>query len=221
MTDTNSEIMVSDATPSGDIPTFWGVSGKKLQYMVTALATTDFLLFGYDQGVMSGIISADSFTHDFPEVVSQGATYEGFVVAIYAVGCFLGALFILAFGDYLGRRRSILLGATVMIVGVIIQVACVGVSGGSTAQFIIGRAITGVGNGINTSTVPTYQAECSRSHNRGKLICIEGGNVAIGTLIAYWVDYGSIKGPHEFQWRFPIAFQCAFAIVAIILCWKL
>lgn len=30
---------------------------------------------------------------------------------------------------------------------------------GSMAQFIVGRAITGVGNGINTSTVPTYQAE--------------------------------------------------------------
>lgn len=29
-------------------------------------------------------------------------------------------------------------------------------------------------------------SRCSKSHNRGKLICIEGGNVAIGTLIAYW-----------------------------------
>lgn len=36
--------------------------------MITAVATTDFLLFGYDQGVMSGIISAEAFTHDFPEV---------------------------------------------------------------------------------------------------------------------------------------------------------
>lgn len=73
-----------------------------------------------------------------------------------------------------------------MIIGVIIQISTVPVGSGATAQFIIGRCITGVGNGINTSTVPTYQAECSKSHNRGKLICIEGGNVAIGTLIAYW-----------------------------------
>ncbi|SPO07193.1 related to sugar transport protein STL1 [Cephalotrichum gorgonifer] len=211
----NDEIAESNM---GDVPTFWGQSGKRLQWLVTALATTDFLLFGYDQGVMSGIISADPFTTAFPEVVSQGPNYEGFVVSIYAVGCLFGALFILSFGDQVGRRRSIILGASIMIVGVIIQVATVPVGSGATAQFIIGRFITGLGNGINTSTVPTYQAECSRSYNRGKLICIEGSNVAFGTLIAYWVDYGCIYGPDDFSWRFPIAFQCCFAIVAIILC---
>lgn len=63
----------------------------------------------------------------------------------------------------------------------------------------------------------THTNRCSHSHNRGKLICIEGGNVAIGTLIAYWIDYGCTYGPHEFVWRFPIAFQCVFALVVIIL----
>ncbi|KAI1080278.1 general substrate transporter [Whalleya microplaca] len=202
------------------VPTYWGTSGKTLQRLITAVATTDFLLFGYDQGVMSGIVSAPAFTSDFPEV-DGNSTYEGFVVSIYAVGCFLGACFILTFGDHLGRRKSIFLGASVMIVGVIIQIASVPPGPGATAQFIIGRCITGIGNGINTSTVPTYQAECSSSHNRGKLICIEGGNVAIGTLIAYWIDYGCTYGPHPFVWRFPIAFQCAFAIVVLILMTKL
>ncbi|KAI1646896.1 general substrate transporter [Daldinia loculata] len=199
-------------------PTYWGKSGKTLQRMITAVATTDFLLFGYDQGVMSGIISAPAFTSDFPEVYGD-STYEGFVVSIYAVGCFLGACFILSFGDHLGRRNSIFTGATIMIIGVIIQITAMpnGLGGGATAQFIIGRCITGIGNGINTSTVPTYQAECSHSHNRGKLICIEGGNVAIGTLIAYWIDYGCTYGPHAFVWRFPIAFQCVFALVVIVL----
>lgn len=140
------------------VPTYWGTTGRKLGKMITALATTDFLLFGYDQGVMSGIISADAFTSDFPEVKGD-SIWEGFVTAIYAVGCFLGACFILKYGDRLGRRNSIFLGATIMIVGVIIQLACVPPSSGATAQFIIGRCITGIGNGINTSTVPMYQAE--------------------------------------------------------------
>ncbi|KAH7028857.1 general substrate transporter [Microdochium trichocladiopsis] len=201
-------------------PKYWGVTGKKVQKLVTAVATTDFLLFGYDQGVMSGIISAPAFQHSFPEVEGD-STYEGFVVSIYAVGCFLGALFILMFGDHLGRRKSIFLGGMVMIVGVIIQVTAFGPSSGATAQFIIGRCITGIGNGINTSTVPTYQAECSESHNRGKLICIEGGNVAIGTLIAYWIDYGCTYGPEAFVWRFPIAFQCVFAMVVLVLMTRL
>ncbi|KAI0531757.1 sugar transporter-domain-containing protein [Xylaria digitata] len=201
---------------AADVPTYWGKSGKTLQRLVTTVATIDFLLFGYDQGVMSGIIEGEAFVHDFPQVDGD-STWQGFVTSIYAVGCFFGALFILGLGDKLGRRKAIFIGATVMIVGVIIQISTVPPSHGATAQFIIGRFITGIGNGINTSTIPIWQAECCHSHNRGKLICIEGGNVAIGTLIAYWLDYGASYGPHAFTWRFPIAFQITFAISVIIL----
>lgn len=56
---------------------------------------------------------------------------------------------------------------------------------------------------------------CCKAENRGKVICIEGGNVAIGTLIAYWIDFGALYGPDDFTWRFPIAFQCVFAIIVL------
>lgn len=109
---------------------------------------------------------------------------QGFVTAIYEIGCLAGACFILAFADYIGRRRAMIMGGWIMILGVIIQVTSMAGSS-PLAQFIIGRVITGVGNGINTSTIPTYQAECSKTSNRGLLICIEGGVIAFGTLIAY------------------------------------
>lgn len=107
-----------------------------------------------------------------------------------------------------------------MLVGVIIQITC---QRGATpfAQFIVGRVIMGVGNGINTSTVPTYQAECSRTANRGLLICIEGGVIAWGTCFAYWIDYGSSYGPDDLTWRFPIAFQIFFALAISIPMWFL
>lgn len=73
----------------------------------------------------------------------------------------------------------------------------------------------GVGNGMNTATIPTYQAECSKTSNRGLLICIEGGVIAFGTLIAYWTDYGCSYGPDQLTWRFPIAFQISFALVIL------
>lgn len=130
-------------------------------------------------------------------------------------GCLFGAIWALLFGEWMGRRWMIISGASVMIVGVIIQVtAWWGQL--QLVQFIFGRVITGIGNGMNTSTIPTYQAECSKTSNRGLLICIEGGVIAIGTMIAYWIDFGAHFGPQDLVWRFPIAFQIVFGVIIIV-----
>ncbi|KAK6593240.1 hypothetical protein H4I96_11175 [Botrytis cinerea] len=178
--------------------TFAGLHGRKLGLLVSTIATTGFLLFGYDQGVMSGIIAADPFNNYFPET-KDNSVYQGFVTAIYEIGCLLGAIFILWYGDSTGRRRAMMLGGVIMILGVIIQITAIKGSN-ATAQFIIGRTIT----------------ECSRSTNRGLLICIEGGVIAFGTMIAYWIDYGASYGPDDLTWRFPIAFQVFFGIILIV-----
>ena len=46
------------------------------------------------------------------------------------------------------------------------------------------------GNGLNTSTVPTWQSECSKSHRRGQLVMIEGALITGGVCVSYWIDYG-------------------------------
>lgn len=86
--------------------TFGGMKGRRLNMAVSVIATTGFLLFGYDQGVMSGIISAGPFNAYFPQT-NGDSTYQGFVTAIYEIGCLIGAIFILAYGDHLGRRKAV------------------------------------------------------------------------------------------------------------------
>ncbi|KUI63540.1 Sugar transporter STL1 [Cytospora mali] len=195
-------------------PKFCGLTGRPLSVLVSVVATTGFVLFGYDQGVMSGIITAAPF-NDMFEATRDNSTMQGFTTAIYEIGCLIGAMFILGVGDLLGRRRAIIIGGAIMAVGVIIQITSMWNST-PFAQFIVGRIVMGVGNGINTSTIPTYQAECSRTTNRGLLICIEGGVIAFGTCVAYWIDYGASFGPADLTWRFPIAFQIIFALVISI-----
>ncbi|KAJ5244760.1 hypothetical protein N7489_004856 [Penicillium chrysogenum] len=195
------------------IPKYAGLSGRPLGLLLSTVATMGFLLFGYDQGVMSGIISDPAFNNMF--VATKGDnTMQATVTAVYEVGCLFGAIFALIFGERLGRRWMVIIGAIVMIIGVIIQVTAMPHEI-PLLQFIFGRVITGIGNGMNTSTIPTYQAECSKTSNRGLLICIEGGVIAIGTMIAYWIDYGAHWGPPDLVWRFPIAFQIVFGIFII------
>ncbi|KAL2004763.1 hypothetical protein VTN00DRAFT_3291 [Thermoascus crustaceus] len=195
-------------------PRFAGMTGRPLSLTVSTVATMGFLLFGYDQGVMSGIISDPAFNDMFTATKGDN-TMQAAVTAVYEVGCLVGAIFALLFGDRLGRRWMIVLGATIMIVGVIIQVTAFP-NHIPLLQFFFGRVITGIGNGMNTSTIPTYQAECSKTSNRGLLICIEGGVIAIGTAIAYWIDFGAHYGPPDLVWRFPIAFQILFGLVIIV-----
>lgn len=54
---------------------------------------------------MSGIISAEPFNNYFPET-KDNSTWQGFVTAIYEIGCFLGAVGALIFGDYTGMRQE-------------------------------------------------------------------------------------------------------------------
>ncbi|PYH77344.1 general substrate transporter [Aspergillus uvarum CBS 121591] len=200
-------------------PTYAGFSGRRLGLAISTIATMGFLLFGYDQGVMSGIISDPAF-NDMFTATKGDSVMQATVTAVYEVGCLFGAIFALICGEKLGRRLMVMWGATVMIIGVIIQVTAMPNSI-PLLQFIFGRVVTGIGNGMNTSTIPTYQAECSKTSNRGLLICIEGGIIAIGTMIAYWIDYGAHYGPQDLVWRFPIAFQVFFGLIIIFGMWKL
>lgn len=56
----------------------------------------------------------------------------------------MGALSNLWVGDWLGRRKTIVLGGVIMIIGAILQTASV-----SYAMLVVARIITGLGNGLN------------------------------------------------------------------------
>lgn len=91
---------------------------------------------------------------------------------------------------------------TTMIIGTILLG-----SANTVAQFLVGRIVTGIGNGFNSSTVPVYQSELSKPEIRGVLLCAQGTLTIVGLCIAYWLDYGMsfVDGPA--QWRFPISFR--------------
>ncbi|KAJ3937322.1 MAG: general substrate transporter [Lentinula lateritia] len=190
--------------------------GRKLTATLSFVAGTGFILFGYDQGVMSALLTANQFEKVFPQVVVSDqhpdhATLQSFLVAIYEIGCLSGALMNLVLGDRFGRKRTIALGCFIMTIGAIIQAASY-----SYAQIIVARIITGVGNGLNTSTVPAYHAECSPPHQRGSLIMIEGSLITLGIMISYWIDFALFwASGSSAQWRVPIALQILFALVVV------
>lgn len=158
------------------------------------------------QGVMGGLLTLGSFLHHFPEIdvqnpppgqtSSQVSNVQGITVGAYTLGCFFGAVATIWLGNMLGRKKTILVGSAIMIVGAAIQA-----SSFQLAQLIVSRWITGFGNGMNTSTVPTWQSETSKSHRRGQLVMIEGSLIVFGVMISYWIDLGfSFLEPSTISW---------------------
>ncbi|KAI7866595.1 general substrate transporter [Spinellus fusiger] len=184
------------------------LKGKSLFAASTLLAAIGFLLFGYDQGVMSGVVANDLFksTMGNPDSALMGA-----IVSLYEIGCMVGALSTGKIGDALGRRKTIRLGCSILIIGAIIQTAAI-----NSPMMIVARIITGVGNGMNTATIPVYQAELSPPKSRGTHVAFEASLLAVGVTIAYWLEYGLYFVESEVAWRFPLAFQMVFAIILCV-----
>lgn len=99
-----------------------------------------------------------------------------------------------------------------ILVGAVLQTSATAVP-----HLMVGRYITGIGTGIETSTVPAYQSELCEANMRGRLVASEPLFVGVGIEIAYWFDYGMSFTSGSIAWRLPIACQMIFAVIVIIL----
>lgn len=218
------------------LPQFPGaeyIRGTSLTVLIAFVCGCGFLLFGYDQGVMSALIEEPMMAGTMPQIAkyeqvdqkqwyADGRIYldsdqfdsnvQGAIVSCYELGALIGSIIVLWKGDQLGRRSSVAIGSTIMIIGTIIMVAH-----DRLPAFTVGRVIAGIGNGLDTATIPMLQSELSKAKNRGFLVFIEGALLAGGVMISYWIDFGFYFFRwNSVQWRFPIAFQAAFALVLLL-----
>ncbi|CAL5867988.1 uncharacterized protein PFLUO_LOCUS2211 [Penicillium psychrofluorescens] len=185
-------------------------TGRTLVILITLTCSMSFMLFGYDQGVLSGIIGADNqFGQDFNH---PDANTQGLIVSVYQLGNVAGSIGIFFVGDYLGRKKSIVYATAIMLIGASLQTAAK-----NRGMMYAARVITGIGNGANTSTVPVWQSETSTAKERGKLVAVDSSLMIFGILIAYWMDYGFAQVSGPAQWRFPIGFQMVFIVIVLLL----
>ncbi|KAK6528678.1 hypothetical protein TWF694_003922 [Orbilia ellipsospora] len=177
----------------------YGLTGKPLLYFTSIFVSLGVFLFGYDQGVMSGLLTGDNFKMFFN---NPTAAQIGTMVAILEVGAFFSSLLVGKIGDIIGRRKTIFYGAVIFVVGGAFQTFSTGM-----ATMVVGRIIAGVGVGLLSTIVPVYQSEISPSHNRGLLACIEFTGNIIGYCSSVWMDYFCYNIPNDWSWRLPLSMQ--------------
>ncbi|KAL2833272.1 general substrate transporter [Aspergillus cavernicola] len=187
---------------------YYGLTGGWLTFCVSLACATDMTLFGYDQGVFSGVVVTSDFLQIHDLVGPTKTTLLSTVTAIYDVGCFFGAMLAFTAGERLGRKKCILLGCTIMAIGTVLQTSSYGL-----AQMFVGRVVLGVGNGLSTATAPVWQTETTQARWRGKLVIFELGLNVGGYCIVNWINYGLSFHEGSIAWRLPIALQLFFIVV--------
>ncbi|ODQ67618.1 hypothetical protein NADFUDRAFT_69386 [Nadsonia fulvescens var. elongata DSM 6958] len=184
------------------------LTGQPLLYFTSVFVSLGVFLFGYDQGVMSGIITGPYFKEYFN---NPTRAQIGTMVAILEVGAFISSILVGRIGDIIGRRRTIFFGALIFVIGGSFQTFTEGM-----ASMIFGRIVAGFGVGMLSTIVPVYQSEISPPHNRGRLACIEFTGNIIGYSSSVWVDYVCSFLKSNLSWRIPLFIQCVMGFLLLL-----
>ncbi|HEX3790675.1 MAG TPA: sugar porter family MFS transporter [Pseudonocardiaceae bacterium] len=160
------------------------------------------ILFGYDLGVISGVLPF------ITKVWNLTSWDKGIVTASISVGAIFGAAFSMRLNDRLGRRRTIMLAAVIVIVGTLAASFSP-----SFTLLAISRLVIGVGIGFSSATVPVYLSELAPARLRGALTALNQIFIVLGILIAFLVDY--LLGPSA-NWRAMLAGALVPAIVLVV-----
>ncbi|KAI0257443.1 general substrate transporter [Lactifluus subvellereus] len=166
--------------------------GRPLLYSISAFASLGVFLFGYDQGVMSGIITGPYFRRYFK---SPGSLEVGTMVAVLEIGAFITSIAAGQVGDIIGRRGTLFAGAVIFGIGGTVQTFTTGF-----AVMVIGRVISGLGVGL-------------LSWGRGALACMEFTGNIIGYASSVWMDYFCSFIDSDLSWRVPLFIQCVIGAV--------
>ncbi|BGO96118.1 hypothetical protein NBRC10512_002950 [Rhodotorula toruloides] len=177
------------------------------------------LLFGWEQGVISGLITNPVYQRRFGEVdptspsgYSLTSTRQSLITGFMSLGALFGALLI---GQLL-RRTGIKIA---IIVSLVIYAAGIAIETSGQSQYgqeIAGRFVTGFGVGSLSLLAPLYQAECSPKHLRGLITSTYQLMATIGIFLANAVNYAQHDKGTDFSWRFPIAIQFIWAAIVFV-----
>ncbi|KAF7948333.1 uncharacterized protein EAE97_003744 [Botrytis byssoidea] len=191
-------------------------------FSIALFACIGGLLYGYNQGVFSGVLTMNSFmshmgNYDSTDPADQSR--KGWLTSVLELGAWLGALLSGFMAEALSRKYGILIATAVFIIGVIVQATAI--SAGHSA-ILGGRFITGMGVGSLSMIVPMYNAEVAPPEVRGSLIALQQLAICAGIMISFWIDYGTnyIGGTGATQsdaaWLVPICLQLFPAIILFV-----
>ncbi|TLU73784.1 sugar porter family MFS transporter [Lichenicoccus roseus] len=150
-------------------------SGKTL--LTGGVAALAGLMFGLDIGVISGALGF------IAKQFSVSETMQELIVSSMMFGAAVGAILAGYLSSSFGRKRSLILSATLFVVSSLLCALAP-----SVGWLLAGRVLLGVAIGVATFTAPLYISEIADEARRGSMISTYQLMITIGILVAFISD---------------------------------
>jgi len=150
---------------------------------VLAVVVLAGVLFGYDQGVISGALLG------IEKAFAVAAVALEIVTSWVTLGAMFGSLAGGYVADHFGRKRALLAAAGLFIVGAVVEAFAPDVP-----VLVLGRLAAGFGVGVAAVAAPLYAAELAPAAQRGRFVSSYQLAITIGIFVAYFVDE-ALAGP--------------------------
>tara|TARA_B100000809_G_scaffold77865_2_gene75729 strand:+ start:29125 stop:30663 length:1539 start_codon:yes stop_codon:yes gene_type:complete len=182
---------------------------KKL-VLISFVVSLGGFLFGFDAGIISGVMS-----YAGPEFnLSEGQS--GWVVSSPSFAAMIAMLLSGRLSDHIGRKKILLIVAFLYGISALFSAYA-----SSYEMLYIARMIGGLAFGAALVLAPMYIAEISTSENRGKLVSIQQLNIVLGFFTAFLSNYlfnkyntsNSIFLTDENVWRWMLGVEIIPAVL--------
>jgi sugar porter (SP) family MFS transporter len=162
------------------------------------------LIYGYDQGAISGAILY------IKEQYHLSTFLQEVVTSAVVAGMVIGALIAGRIANAIGRKRTMV----VICLGYAVFAICSGIPVG-LAWLIIVRFLLGIAIGLSVVGVPLFIAESVPPGIRGRMVIIYQISTTTGILIAYFVDLG-FAGSKDWEAMLAMSAVASFVALAVV-----
>ena len=175
--------------------------------LISAAAALGGFLFGFDTAVINGAVDAirGGFTLD--------AAQTGFAVSCALLGSALGAWYAGMLANRFGRVRTMQVAAVLLVASALGSGLVTGVW-----DLILWRLVGGIGVGVASVIAPTYIAEVSPAHIRGRLGSMQQLAIVLGIFAALLSDAwlaGLAGGAAQPLWLDLAAWRWMFLVATL------
>ena len=170
--------------------------------VVLAVVVVSGVLFGYDQGVISGALNG------IKAAFGLGSLLVEVVTSWVTLGALVGALVGGDVADRFGRKRTVLVAGALFTLGALLQAFAP-----DTTLLVAGRLVVGFGVGVAAVAAPLYGAELAPAAMRGRFVSAYQLAITIGIFLAYLVDAALAESG---SWRLMLGVSVVPGILLMI-----